>query len=102
MKKKLNKLFKPSAKPPETGGRITNETVAEHRERVLAGGRKFKYPVQYKKHRILFMSIIIAVLAVLVFVAFFVYQLYLAQAYDRFTYGLTRVLPVPVARVDSE
>lgn len=102
MKKKISKLFKSSAKPPETGGRITNETVAEHRERVLAGGRKFKYPVQYTKHRILFMSIVIGVLAILVFVAFFVYQLYFAQAYDKFTYGLTRVIPVPIAKVDNE
>ena len=98
----LNKVFKSSAKPPETGGRITNETVAEHRERVLAGGRKFKYPLQYTKHRVLIISIVIGVLAAILFVVFFVWQLYFAQAYDKFTYGLTRVLPVPVARVDSE
>lgn len=102
MKKMLNKVFKKSAKPPETGGRITNETVAEHRERVLAGGRKFKYPLQYTKHRILFISVLIGILAIIIFVCFFVWQLYFAQAYDRFTYGLTRVLPVPVAKVDSE
>ena len=47
MKKLLRKaLGKNAPPPPETGGRITNETVAEHRERVLAGGRKFKYPLQ--------------------------------------------------------
>lgn len=102
MKKMLHKILKSSAKPPETGGRITNETVAEHRERVLAGGRKFKYPLQYTKHRVLFISIIIGVLALIIFVAFFVWQLYFAQAYDKFTYGLTRVLPVPVAKVDTE
>lgn len=102
MKKILPKVFKSQAKPPETGGRITNETVAEHRERVLAGGRKFKYPVQYTKHRILFMSIIIGVLALVLFTSFLVYQLYFAQAYDKFTYGLTRVIPAPVAKVDTE
>ncbi len=31
---------------------ITNETVSEYRERILAGGRKFKYPVQYARHRL--------------------------------------------------
>lgn len=101
MKKMLNKVFKKS-QAPETGGRITNETVAEHRERVLAGGRKFKYPLQYTKHRILFISVVISVLALVIFICFFVWQLYFAQAYDRFTYGLTRVLPVPVAKVDTE
>jgi hypothetical protein len=102
MKKILRKVFKSSAKPPETGGRITNETVAEHREKVLAGGRKFKYPLQYTKHRVLFISVLIGVLAVILFVAFFAYQLFAAEAYDKFTYGLTRVLPVPVAKVDTE
>lgn len=101
MKKMLSKVFRKS-RPPETGGRITNETVAEHRERVLAGGRKFKYPLQYTTHRILFISILISILALIIFVCFFVWQLYFAQAYDRFTYGLTRVLPVPVAKVDTE
>ncbi|HVI69666.1 MAG TPA: SurA N-terminal domain-containing protein [Magnetospirillaceae bacterium] len=95
-------MFKKTGPAPETGGRITNETVAEHRERVLAGGRKFKYPLQYTTHRILFISIIISILALIIFIAFFVWQLYFAQAYDRFTYGLTRVLPVPVAKVDTE
>lgn len=103
MKKILHKVFKrEDNKPPETGGRITNETVAEHRERVLAGGRKFKYPLQYTKHRVLFISVIISVLALVIFIAFFSYQLYVAQAYDKFTYGLTRVLPVPVASVDGQ
>jgi parvulin-like peptidyl-prolyl isomerase len=102
MKKMLHKVFKSGTKPPETGGRITNETVAEHRERVLAGGRKFKYPLQYTKHRVLIISIIIGILSLLIFIAFFVWQLYFAQAYDKFTYGLTRVLPVPVAKVDTE
>lgn len=103
MKKILRKVLKRSAtKPPETGGRITNETVAEHRERVLAGGRKFKYPLQYTKHRVLFISILISVLAVVIFVAFFAYQLYPGQAYDKFTYELTRVIPVPVAKVDND
>lgn len=102
MKKILNKVFKKGSRAPETGGRITNETVAEHRERVLAGGRKFKYPLQYTKHRILFVSILISILALIIFTAFFVWQLYFAQAYDRFTYGLTRILPVPVAKIDSE
>jgi parvulin-like peptidyl-prolyl isomerase len=34
--------------------RITNETVAEHRERILAGGRRFKYPMQYARHKLVF------------------------------------------------
>lgn len=100
--KKLLRKFKSQARPPETGGRITNETVAEHRERVLAGGRKFKYPLQYTKHRVLVISIVLSILAIILFVAFFAWSLYFGQAYDRFTYGLTKVFPVPVAKVDTD
>src|SRR5665811_1430574 len=32
--------------------RITNETVAEHREAVLSGARKYIYPLQHSKRRI--------------------------------------------------
>jgi hypothetical protein len=102
MKKILNKFIKGRSKAPETGGRITNETVAEHRERVLAGGRKFKYPLQYTKHRVLFITVLIGILSLILFIVFFGWQLYFAQAYDKFTYGLTRVLPVPVARADAD
>lgn len=98
----LRKVLKKQNKRPETGGRITNETVAEHRERILAGGRKFKYPIQYTKHRVLIISILISLLAILVFVLFFSYQLYVAQAYGKFTYGLTRIFAVPVAEVDGK
>ena len=52
MKKILNKLRKPSARKQAVApARITNDTVAEHRQRVIAGGRKFKYPIQYARHK---------------------------------------------------
>lgn len=102
MKKALNKVFKRSGKRPETGGRITNETIAEHRERVLAGGRKFKYPLQYTKRRVLIMSIIIVVIATIGFVAFVGWQLYSAQGTGQFIYRISQVAPVPVAKVDGQ
>lgn len=103
MKKILRKVFPgKSAPPPETGGRITNETVAEHRERILAGGRKFKYPLQYTKHRVLLMSIGIVVIASISFLGFAAWQLYGLQGTDKFIYRLTQAIPVPVASVDGE
>ena len=39
--------------------RITNDTVAEHREKVLAGGRKLKYPLQYTKRKLVRNTILI-------------------------------------------
>jgi hypothetical protein len=103
MKKFLRKPFsKQTPPPPETGGRITNETVAEHREKVLAGGRKFKYPLQYTKHRLLIISISLVVSVALLFLGFCAWQLYGVQTTDRFMYRLTQFVPLPVAKVDGE
>lgn len=102
MKKLLRKVLnKQGSQPPETGGRITNETVAEHRERVLAGGRKFKYPLQYTKHRVLIITIAIVVVTTISFLGFCGWQLYGAQSTDKFIYSLTQIVPVPVAEVDG-
>lgn len=82
--------------------RITNETVAEHREQVLAGGRKFKYPVQYQKHRLVITSVVIGVSAIVLVTIFGWYQLYIAQDSSRLLYQVTQIVPVSVASVDGE
>ena len=83
-------------------GRITNDTVAEHRERVLAGGRRFKYPVQYARHRLVIATILVSTvfLALLALVGW--WQLYPMQNSSAFMYRLTRIIPVPVAVVNGE
>ena len=50
--------------------RITNETVAEHREEVLSSARKYIYPLQHSAHRVVIISVS---LLTVVIVAFFVY-----------------------------
>lgn len=77
---------------------ITNETVAEHREHVLKGARKYKYPLAHSKHRIVIVSTGLLVAAL---VGFFVYcgiSLYKLQSSSAFMYRVTQVLPFPVAR----
>jgi hypothetical protein len=74
--------------------RITNETVAEHRENVLKGARKYKYPLEHSKHRIVIIS---ATLLAAAFIGFFVYvglSLYRFQNTSLFTYRVTQILPV--------
>ncbi len=105
MKKILNKLpvklrgRKQEQAPPS---RITNETVAEHRERILAGGRKFKYPVQYARHKLVFNTIIISVAAAILLAVIAWWQLYPMQNSSAFMYRITLLLPLPVAQVDGE
>lgn len=87
---------------PELDGRITNETVAEHREQILAGGRRFKYPVQYSRYKLVINSLLIALGSIVVAAVIMWWQLYLAQNSSKFMYRMTQVFPVPVASVDGE
>lgn len=89
-------------KKADIPSRITNDTVAEHREKVLAGGRRFKYPIQYARHKLVINAIIVAVTALLAFIIFVWFQLYVAQNTSTFFYRLTAVVPLSVARVDGE
>ncbi|MFZ1360926.1 MAG: SurA N-terminal domain-containing protein [Candidatus Saccharimonadales bacterium] len=93
---------KKAKKAEQPLGRITNETVAEHRERILAGGRRFKYPVQYARHRLVFNTVIISTVALVLVLVFVWWQLYIQQNSSSFFYRITRVVPVPVASVDSQ
>jgi parvulin-like peptidyl-prolyl isomerase len=105
MKKLLHKIRKSKKAPivvdQPSSLRITNETVAEHRERILAGGRKFKYPLQTPKHRIVLVTVLLVVFAAVGFFGFFTWSLYGGQNTSQFTQRLAQVLPYPVASVDG-
>ena len=78
--------------------RITNETVAEHREDVLRGARKYKYPLAHSKHRIVIISTGLIGLAVVTFFVYSTLALYRFQSSSGFIYRITQVMPFPVAR----
>lgn len=101
MKKFIAKV-RGKKQPQEPAGRITNDTLAEHREKVLAGGRKFKYPVQYQRHKLVINAVIIGVVALLILIGTGWYLLYKAQNTSEFMYRVTKVVPVPVAVIDGE
>lgn len=100
----LSRLIRKKAKQEKTQlpARITNDTVAEHREQILAGGRRFKYPVQYARHKLVRNAVIIALISVLLLGALTFHQLYFAQNSSDFIYRITQLLPVPVATVANE
>ena len=81
--------------------RITNETVAEHREEVLGSARKYIYPLQHSKRRIVAISAWLLVAAVVVFLVYTSLALYKFQSTDGFIYDVTRVVPFPVAKADK-
>lgn len=79
--------------------RITSETVGEHREEVLSSARKYIYPLQHSKRHVVRNSILILVSVLAVFLISCCVALYKVQAANGFIYGVTRVIPFPVAKV---
>lgn len=105
MKKKLSKIVpkrlrrkKSELVVQEKVPRITNETVAEHREEVLKSARKFIYPLQHSKHRIVLVSSGLFVLTIVAFFAYCTLALYRFQGSSTFLYRVTQVIPFPIAR----
>lgn len=78
--------------------RITNETVAEHREKVLSSARKYIYPLQHSRGRIIKISTSLFALAVVFFFVYCTVALYKLQSNSTFLYEVTRVIPFPVAK----
>ncbi|MBA2278927.1 SurA N-terminal domain-containing protein [Candidatus Saccharibacteria bacterium] len=81
---------------------ITNDTIAEHREEVLAGARKYIYPLQHSKHRIVILSSVIFAVTVIAFSVYSLLSLYRFQTTSTFMYRVTQVIPFPVAKVDNK
>ncbi len=81
--------------------RITNETVAAHREEVLQSARKYIYPLQHSKHRIVLISTTLFIVTVVVFFTYCTVALYRLQSDSSFLYRVTQVIPFPVAKAGS-
>ncbi len=77
------------------------EKVEERRDEVLARGRKFKYPMQYAKHKLIINTIVVAVVALILTVVAGWAMLYKVQDTGDMIYRVTQVVPVPVAKVDG-
>jgi parvulin-like peptidyl-prolyl isomerase len=82
----------------EAPPRITNETVAAHREEVLGSARKYIYPLQHSRHSIVKISAAIFGAAILVFVVFCLLAFYKFQSEGSFVYDVSRVVPFPIAK----
>jgi parvulin-like peptidyl-prolyl isomerase len=112
MKQKLKRVLakRPRRKNPEQSleqairgiPRITNETVAEHREEVLSSARKYIYPLQHSKHRVVVVSTSLAILGVIAFFTYSLLSLYRFNTTNTFMYRVTQVIPFPVGRAGSD
>lgn len=106
MKKHLKKLSlrRKKASTTESDGqpRITTDTIAEHREEVIGSARKYIYPLQHSKHRILLISTSVLVAGVIGFFAYCTLSLYWLRGNSTFLYRVTQVLPFPVAKAGDD
>ena len=78
------------------------QKVDERREEVLATGRKFKYPLQFTKHRIVVNTILIAFVVLGITIVGGWLALYRFNMDSDMLFRITKVLPVPVATVDGK
>ncbi len=102
LKKKANKE-KALAEPKAAVEKKTErEKVEERRKEVLSKGKKFKYPLQYSKHKLVINTIIVAVIAIALVVTAGWFALYKMQSTSDVLYRLTRILSLPVANVDGK
>ena len=78
------------------------ERVEERRDEVLSKGRKFKYPLQHAKYKVVIYTVIIAVLAMAGLVTVGWVSLYKGQSTSDMMYRIASVLQLPVGEVDGE
>ena len=100
-KKLKDKVSKRTESRESQIDKITNTTLEEQRREILNKGKKFKYPVQYSKNRLVGNASIIALVILITGLGSLLYQLYKAQNTSEFIYRFT-VIPFPVAKVDGE
>lgn len=93
----MNKFFK-----PKDTKKTEKEKVAERREQVLATGRKFKYPLQWTRYRVVVSTILISLVIIAVILVGGWLALYRFGMTDDLLFRVTQILPVPVASVDNE
>lgn len=95
-------LRNPLKKSADKVRKTEREKVEERREEVLSRGRKFKYPLQYAKHKLVINTVIIAVVGVVLLVVAGWAALYKFQDTGDIMYRISLVVPVPVAKADGE
>lgn len=88
------------SKKPEK--KTEQEKVEARREEVLAKGRKFKYPLQWTKHRVVISTILIALVVFAILAASGYLALYRLNMTGELLFRITKIIPVSVAVVDDE
>ncbi len=101
----IHKIKNRKKTPLQTGEpvqRITNDNVEAHREEVIGKARKYIYPLQHSKHRIVIISISLFIVVLVAFVSYCTLALYKFKSSSTFLYKVTQIVPFPIARSGRE
>lgn len=101
-KKIINKIKRTKKSEKSLDNRITNENLADHREEILGTGRKHIYPLRQSKHKLVKISVALAVVVLVAFFTYCVVALYKVKSDSGFLYQVTKVVPFPLARIGSD
>lgn len=96
------KLLQKKEKAKSSKYTSEKERVEARREEVLARGRKFKYPLQYAKHRLIINTVIIGTVAIIALLLSGWAALYKFQDMGDIMYRISTVVPIPVAKIDGK
>lgn len=78
-----------------------SEKIEKKREEVLSRGKKFKYPLQFSRHRVVIDTIAISVIAIALLVFLTWLSLFRLQNTSDLMYRLTQIFPLTVATIDD-
>jgi hypothetical protein len=81
---------------------ITNSTVSEHRDQVLADARKLIIPLHHSRRRIVVVSSTIFIAVIFMFTVVTATLLYKFKQSSTFLYRVTQVVPYPIARIGTK
>ena len=82
--------------------RITTKTIEQHRREILDGAKKFKYPIQYEKHRLVINAILVGIAFVAIFFAVIAWRIYKADDTSGFLYKISQVIPFRAGEVEGQ
>ena len=100
-KRKIALPLKKNKRLVESDQRITNETLDDFRQGVIEKGRKFKYPIQYERHKVVINAGVVALLTLVVVVVITWWGLYRANANNLVLFKLTQVFPLSIGKIDG-
>ena len=78
-----------------------SEKIEKKREEVLSRGKKFKYPLQFSRHRVVIDTIAISVITIALLIFLTWLSLFRLQNTSDLMYRLTQAFPLSVATIDG-